>query len=71
MNLLGPLLILAGAISIGGAVFNWEWFFHNSKTRMVVTLLGQTGARIFYGIFGIGIFVLGVFLSLGFFSNIK
>lgn len=69
MSLLGPLLILGGAISLGSAIFNWEWFFHSSKSRVIVSIFGRSGARIFYGLFGTGIMVFGAMYSLGFFGS--
>ena len=54
------ILLLGGLFSIAGAVFNWDFFFSNSKARVFVRLLGRTGARIFYGILGIAIIIIGI-----------
>lgn len=54
------ILLLGGLFSIAGAVFDWDFFFNNSKARVFVRLLGRTGARIFYGILGIAIIIIGI-----------
>ena len=54
------LFILAGAFSILASVKNWDWYFNNRKARPFVRIFGRTGARIFYGLLGIFIIVVGV-----------
>jgi hypothetical protein len=65
MNPLGLLLIAAGAFSISGAVFDWDWFINSRKAWLFVTLFGRTGARIFYALLGTAIVVLGILVTLG------
>ena len=68
MNFTGLLLILAGLFSVAGASFDWEWFMNHRKARLFTKLLGRTGARIFYGLLGFVIAVLGVFTMFGIIS---
>lgn len=66
MENIGYLLIaLAGLLSIAGGVNDWEWFIMNRRARLFVTLLGRFGARVFYVILGIGLFLLGCLLAFG------
>lgn len=58
------IFLLCGLFSIAGAVFNWDFFFSNRKARVFVRLLGRTGARIFYGILGIAIIVMGIMVVI-------
>ncbi|MGN1416446.1 MAG: Imm17 family immunity protein [Oscillospiraceae bacterium] len=61
MTFVYPVIFwLCGLFSIAGAVFDWDFFFSNSKARVFVRLLGRTGARIFYGILGIAIIIMGI-----------
>ena len=47
--------IAAGIFSICGALFNWDWFLNNWRARFFVRVLGRGGARIFYGLLGVGL----------------
>lgn len=58
------IFLLCGLFSIAGAVFNWDFFFDSSKARVFVRLFGRTGARIFYGILGIAIIVIGIMVMI-------
>lgn len=51
-----------GAFSIVAAIANFDWFFETSAAMTFVNKLGRTGARVFYGLLGIGLLVCG---SLG------
>ena len=60
MNPVGLILVAAGVFSICGAVFDWEWFINSRKAQLWVTLLGRTGARIFYAVLGAILCVVGI-----------
>lgn len=56
------LLICAiGLLTILAAVSDWDWYFEHRKSKFFVDLMGRDGARVFYGILGLLIFVLGFF----------
>ncbi|OPZ88926.1 MAG: hypothetical protein BWY74_02936 [Firmicutes bacterium ADurb.Bin419] len=55
-------LLGAAIFTIMGAIFNWDWFFENRKARLMVSLLGRTGARVFYII--VGLFVAALSFSI-------
>ena len=63
------ILILIGIFALCGAVFDWDWFMNNRKARFFVSLLGRTGARIFYALLGSGIATIGVLILLGIIEN--
>lgn len=66
MNIaVGLIIIACGAFSICGGVFDWEWFMNNYKAKPLVAIFGRKGARIFYGILGGFIIVLGVLAMIG------
>jgi hypothetical protein len=56
---IGIILVLAGVFTVIGAICNWDFFMNSFKSRFWVKLLGRNKARIFYGIVGTGIVILG------------
>lgn len=62
----GIILILVGLFSLVAALFDWDWFMENRRARFFVRVMGRTGARIFYGLLGVAIAMMGVF---GLFSS--
>lgn len=69
MNPIGLFLVAAGLFSICGAAFDWDWFIQSRKARFFVATFGRNGARIFYGLLGTGIAVLGVLITIGIVTN--
>lgn len=65
MNLYGLLFMAAGIFALSGAGFNWDWFMNHRKARFWTNILGRTGVRIFYGLFGLGFTVLGFLMIIG------
>lgn len=61
----GFFFVLAGLFSILGAVKNWDFFMNNRKAYIWVKLFGRNGARIFYGILGFVIAIIGLGISVG------
>ncbi len=61
----GIFFVLAGLVSILGAVKNWDFFMNNRKAYIWVKLFGRNGARIFYGILGFVIAIIGLGISVG------
>ncbi|MDJ0600834.1 MAG: immunity 17 family protein [Crocosphaera sp.] len=64
--MVGLFIIAAGIFSVSGAVFNWDWYMNHRKARFFVNILGRGGTRVFYGILGLGLIVLGGLLLFGF-----
>jgi len=62
--MVGILVILAGLFSILGAVMNWDWFIYSRKARFFVSILGRTGARVFYVILGVVLVGIGIATSI-------
>ncbi len=61
---MGWVLTACGGFAICGAVLDWDWFIDNRKARFFVRLLGRTGTRVFYGLLGAGLVVVGILLAL-------
>ena len=60
-----PFLIIAcGLFSLVCAVMNWDWFMNHRKAKFMISLLGRTGARIFYSVLGLFICGAGVVLAV-------
>ena len=51
----GLFVIVAGILSLCGAIVNWEWYMNHRKARFLVRILGRGGARVFYGVLGLGL----------------
>ena len=69
MNPVGLFLVAAGLFSICGAAFDWDWFINSRKAQLFVALFGRNGARIFYGILGTVIVIIGALVTLGVIRN--
>ncbi len=59
-QLAGILFIFAGFFSMAGAYFNWDWFMENRRAWIFIKLFGRNGTRIFYGLLGAGLVILGL-----------
>ena len=59
------VIVGCGAVAICGAAFDWNWFMSHRKAQFFIRLLGRPGTRIFYGILGVGLVVLGLLLVAG------
>jgi hypothetical protein len=58
--LVGCITIAIGIYCICAAIFNWNWFFNNSRADLFMTLFKRKGARIAYAIIGLIFAVIGV-----------
>ncbi|MDH6306876.1 hypothetical protein M2459_003497 [Parabacteroides sp. PF5-5] len=54
------IFVLAGLFSFVSSLLNFDWYFNSRKAATVVRLLGRGGARIFYGLLGLGLIVAGI-----------
>ena len=54
------IMILGGVFSFCGGYFGWEFFVNNYKFKGFQKLFGEKGARIFYMILGVFIFIVGL-----------
>ncbi|MEM8678514.1 MAG: Imm17 family immunity protein [Planctomycetota bacterium] len=68
---MGLLLCAAGAFTVCGAAFDWSWFMNHRKAQRLVALIGYTGARVFYAVFGSALFIFGVLFAAGIISSAK
>ena len=58
------VFLLGGGGCLLSAVSGKESFLSHGKARPVVFLLGRNGARLFYGLLGLGLMAFGLFLLL-------
>ena len=65
MDPIGLLLVAFGAFAIAGAVMDCDFFMNARKARLVVALIGRTGARVFYGLLGSLVLIAGVLATVG------
>jgi hypothetical protein len=65
MNPYGLIFVAAGGFTMTAAVCNWDWFMNARKARFMVALLTRNGARVFYGVLGLALFVLGFLAATG------
>ncbi len=61
-NIQGELAIAAGVFTVVAAACDWDWFMQGRKAKFFVDYLGRDGARVFYGVLGIAIILLGLSL---------
>ena len=64
MNAQGLILIAFGIFTALGGICNWEWFMNHYKARFLTAILTRTGARAFYILIGIGLFIGGIAITL-------
>lgn len=65
----GSVTIGLGLFVISAAIFNWDWYYQLQKARWIQSLCGRNGARVFFGILGLGLIVLGAAIANGTFSR--
>lgn len=70
MNPIGLLLVAGGLFSICGAAFDWDFFINSRKARFFVSTFGRNGARVFYGLLGIVIVVMGTLITVGILKDV-
>ena len=62
---MGWVIAGCGAFAICGAALDWEWFMNHRKAQFFVRILGRGGTRVFYGLLGAALMVLGVLMAMG------
>ncbi|MBN1501825.1 MAG: immunity 17 family protein [Spirochaetes bacterium] len=65
MNYFGVIFILTGLFSLSAGIFDWDWYMTHRKARLFVKIFTRNGARVFYGLLGAGLIVLGVLVFEG------
>jgi uncharacterized membrane protein YidH (DUF202 family) len=63
MNPVGLILIAVGLFSLGGGLFNWNWFMNTRRARALVRSIRPVGARVFYIVLGMIVIAFGVFIA--------
>ncbi len=68
---MGWILMAAGAFAVCGAAYDWDFFMNSRRAWLFVKLFGRNGARIFYGLLGSTLVVLGVLFVAGVIESAK
>lgn len=68
-NVLYILLFIGGLITLLGAILNWTWIFKSKRSKSIVSTLGLSGARFFYGIVGLALMILSALSIFGVFDS--
>ena len=58
----GSFCIAAGAFTLCGAIYQWDFFMKNHRAEKLIGVIGIRGARCFYGGFGTLLLCLGLAL---------
>jgi hypothetical protein len=65
----GSVAIVIGAFALVAAVLNWDWYYQLDKARWLESWCGRSGMRVFYGLLGIVLIMLGSAIAMGFSLN--
>ena len=69
MNFTGLIIVAARLFSLCAAALDWNLFMQSRKAQWIVGIFGRNGARVFYGILGLGLMVLGGLIAAGVLVN--
>jgi small neutral amino acid transporter SnatA (MarC family) len=64
-QLVGAVPLLIGLLLLAGGALGWSWLLRSRRARTLVSLIGRTGARIFYVIIGLLLSILGILTLAG------
>ena len=56
------LILLAGIFCLIASFKDWDFFFENRKSKLIIKLLGRSKARVFYGVLGSLVIISSIFL---------
>ena len=56
------LFALAGILAILASILNWDWFFTAENTQFLVKSIGRQRTRILYGVLGIALIGVAIYL---------
>ena len=62
MSVAGLVGTGAGLYALLGSLLDWDVLLEHRKAQLFVRVLGRTGARIFYGLLGAFILLIGLAL---------
>ena len=65
MDPIGFLFVAGGIYMICGALFDWDFFMNQRSSRRMVSMLGRGGARVFFGLLGMVIVIVGTAIAMG------
>lgn len=60
--ILAAIFAAGGLFSILAAIFGWEWFFASANVRILTGKMSRMAARVLYGLIGVAIISMAVYL---------
>lgn len=61
----GLVAIAVGGGLLAAAAANWSWYYSLPSARWLTSQMTRTGARLFHGLLGLGLIVLGILIAAG------
>jgi hypothetical protein len=55
------IAVLSGIFVLIAVISDWNWFFEHPKARFFVNAFGRNGARLFYGVLGCALLLIGLY----------
>ena len=55
------LAVLSGIFVLVAVISDWNWFFEHPKAKFFVNAFGRNGARLFYGVLGCALLLIGLY----------
>ena len=62
---MGWFLAAGGAFTFCCAVFDWDWIMNQWNAQFFIRRFGRSETRIFFGLIGAAILVLGMLMAMG------
>ena len=53
--------VLSGIFVLVAVISDWNWFFEHPKAKFFVNAFGRNGARLFYGVLGCALLLIGLY----------
>lgn len=65
-GLIGFFVFLMGVFTVGGAVFEWDFYWRSDKAQFLERFVGRLGARLFYLVVGLLLSAAGIAMWMGY-----
>ncbi|NCB39357.1 MAG: hypothetical protein EOM80_11375 [Erysipelotrichia bacterium] len=59
----GAIAVVCGIFTVVCATQDFDFFMNNRKAKFFVNIFGRNGARVFYGILGAVMIILGIVIG--------
>ena len=62
METLAIILIIYGALLLTGLLFQFPFFYNNSKSKVLIKMMGKKGYNILLLVLGLGTLIAGIII---------